>query len=383
MKLPAEAVLRKLFASAFFMDAGFFLLVAALPYKVLDLGGGSLELGMMPTPSSLVYIVMTQLVGRWSDSFGRFRMSRYGALALIAFAALAFQADTYWKLLLLMPLFGFGASLFWPSIQAAIGDLSAGNAKALVHNTGRFNVAWGVGKALGYFSAGMLLAHYSFRATFLTAIGLIAASFLFTPKEEVSSEAVEPEAAPGTDPSRGDRFRKMAWLANFASFGASAVLANLLPEWFVNRGWPESRFGIFLGALFALQTAVFALLASRIRFADSVSRLLLPQLLAALAILSLPFLPGFFSLMLITPLIGFSFGVTYAASIYYSLHTESGKGKNAGIHESLIGASVFLFPLAGGMIVRLSGSLASPYLFMGSVMLMALALQWVWAVKKS
>jgi len=75
-EIPRQSLLRKLFTSAFFMDAGFFLLVAAIPYKVLALGGGSLELGLTPTVSSLFYIVLTQLAGRGSDRWGRYRMAR-------------------------------------------------------------------------------------------------------------------------------------------------------------------------------------------------------------------------------------------------------------------------------------------------------------------
>ena len=270
------SLLRRLFASAFFLDAGFFLLVAAIPYKVLSLGGGVLELGVTPTVSTVFYVVLTHLSGRASDRWGRFRMARYGALALILFGALAYASPHWARLLLCMPLMGLGAALYWPTIQAGVGDLSRGG-RELERNTGRFNLAWSLGKSLGYLAAGLLLARYDFHATFLTAIGLIALSIFGLPRGEVESgcEEDEPPAAEITD-ARRLAFRRMAWLANTLAFGAGAILTNFLPRIFEDRGWPESRFGLMLGGLYALQTGVFLLLSGRVRFTYSLGRLLAP-----------------------------------------------------------------------------------------------------------
>jgi len=373
------STLRKLLASAFFLDAGFFLLVAAVPYKVLSLGGGALELGVTPTVSSVFYITLTHLAGRGSDRWGRYRMARYGALAMILFGALAYAAPHWARLLLVMPLLGLGAALYWPAIQAGVGDLSRGP-RELERHTGRFNLAWSLGKSLGFLAAGLLLARYDFHATFLTAIGLIALSIFGLPRREVEDAeepAEEPSAAEITD-ARRQAFRRMAWMANALAFGAGAILTNFLPQIFEQRGWPESRFGLLLGLLYTLQTLVFLLLSGKVRFTYSLRRLLAPQILAAGALLAMPLLPGYWPLLALMPLLGLSFGVCYSASIYYSLDTDSGRGRNAGVHESLIGTGILLFPLLGGLLARLSGDTLLTLYMAGGVMLAGVIVQWIW-----
>jgi len=396
-------ILRRLFSSAFFMDAGFFLVLAAIPYKVLSLGGGPVMLGLVPAVSSLSYIFLTLATGRLSDHIGRYRLTRYGNLAFVAFSALAFQAPTLPRFLLVMPLLGLGASLYWPVIQAAVGDLSGGR-KTLERNIGRFNVSWSAGKTLGYIAGGMLLAHYDFRSTFLAGIGFAALSFFALPREENLPDELrhahrndaaesraqdnrvlpddrapfDEEEAPAPSPAERATFRRMAWLANAAAFGAGGVLNHQLPKWFQSAAWDEDLFGLFLGGTFFFQTLVLLLLAGRVRFTYSLRRLLLPQVLAGAALLAIPALPSFVLLLALAPLLGASFGVCYAASIFYSLHTDVGKGRNTGIHESLIGAGIFLLPLLGGFAARFSGRLGAPYLLAGTAVLIAAALQYVW-----
>jgi MFS family permease len=390
-----QGIIKKLLAAAFFMDAGFFLVLAAIPYKVLHLGGGPIALGLIPAVSSLSYVILAITMGRFSDRIGRYRMTRYGNLAFIGFCALAFQAPSLPRLALVMPLLGLGAALFWPVAQAAIGDLSRSRG-LLELNTGRFNVAWCTGKAIGYFTGGMLLAHYDFKTTFLVGIGFAALSMLSLPRKDKipddvkeshrspEAEGVDVEAAALPDAeavvpeSVRVSFRRMAWLANFAVVGAAGVLNHQLPKWYEDLGWRESRFGIFLGATFIIQAIMFKLLSGRVRLTYSVRRLILPQIVAGLAVLAIPFATHFAFALLLTPLMGVCLAVCYYASIFYSLHSEAGRGRNAGIHESLIGAASLTLPLLGGIGIRLSGWIGAPYLLSGLVILAAVAVQYMW-----
>ncbi len=400
-----QNIVKKLIRAAFFMDAGFFLVLAAIPYKVLALGGGPIALGAVPAVSSLSYVILALTMGRFSDSIGRYRMTRYGNLAFITFCALAFQAPSLMRLAIVMPLLGLGAALFWPVAQAAIGDLSDGR-KALEVNTGRFNVSWCGGKAIGYFAGGMLLAHYDFKTTFLVGIGFAALSVLALPREDKITDEVkgthrdadaypDEEIAPAAEtlPDRQASledsvddvpeairasFRRMAWLANFAIVGAAGVLNHQLPNWYEQLGWKENRFGIFLGATFIIQAGMFQLLSGRVRLTYSVKRLLIPQIVAGLAVLAIPFATHFAFALLLTPLMGVCLGVCYYASIFYSLHSDTGRGKNAGIHESLIGLASLTLPLLGGVGIHFSGWIGAPYLLSGLVILVAAIIQYLW-----
>ncbi len=372
------ALLRRMMVSAFFMDAGFFLVLAAIPYRVLALGGGPVALGLAPAVSSLTYIVATRLAGRWSDSSGRFGMILWGTIAYAAFALLAGGVARLPLLLLAMPLLGIGNALYWPTVQAAVGDLAGPG--GLAREIGRFNVAWSAGKTVGYLAGGLLLAAAGFRAAFLTGAGLVALAFvalLGAGSPERTGEGPAGAVPSGSPvPERTRRaFLRMGWWANFAAYGAGGVLGHQLPKWFDAVGWRETRFGLFLAAVFLGQTVAFALLAGRVRFTYSVRRLLLPQAAAAVALAALPLAGGYGLLLAGAPLLGATFGVCYAASIFYSLDTVRGKGRNAGIHESLVGAGNFAVPLLGGATVRWTGSLAAPYLVAALVMAAALLAQ--------
>ncbi len=382
--IPAPtSALRRLLVSSFCMDAGYFMILAALPYKVLALGGGPLELGAVPAVGSIVYIVMTQLAGTWSDRVGRARLTAGGCLSLALAALMAWRAPSLALLTAAMPLLGLGSGLYWPPIQAGVGDMSVGG--GLGRNTGGFNTAWCLGKAFGYLTGGLLLATFDFGVAFLSGIGLVVAAFVALPRSaEPAASARDRSSSDGTaaadDTPEATRsaFRRMAWLANFAAYGATGVLNHQLPKWFETLGWGEGRFGIFLSAAFLSQAIGFALLAGRIRFAYSLPRLLLPQVGACLAMAALPALRSYGVLLVLAPILGASFAASYSGSIFYSLHTARGKGRNAGIHESLVGAGTFLLPLVGGAGVRLGGRLELPYLLSAAVILAALGVQIAW-----
>jgi MFS family permease len=391
------AVLRRIQAAAFCMDGGFFLISTAVPFKVLELGGGPVALGLAPAVASLAYVAFTLLTGRWSDRGGRTWFCWAGNLSLVAFAVLAFQIRDLALLISALVLMSLGKALFWPVLQATLGDLSGPG--ELERNTAAFNVSWSSGKSLGFLAGGLLLARFGFQVTFLCGSALVVGSFLALPRPAVMQGAVA--AMQGTAARRGGTaaamargtattgvadvsaalrtaFRRMAWLANLASYGTAGVLGYHLPDWFSRRGWDAGRFGLFLAVIFLVQTVVLGLLGRRVRFAFSARRLLAPQLLALLAAVLLPLLGSFLPVLLLAPLFGLAFGVTYAGSIYYSLHAREQRGRNAGIHEALVGAGGFLPPLLGGLVARWSGWLGAPYLLAAGFTLLALGCQaWI------
>jgi MFS family permease len=386
------AILRRIQVAAFCMDGGFFLISTAVPFKVLQLGGGPVALGLAPAVASLAYVAFTLLTGRWSDRGGRTWFCWAGNVSLVAFAVLAYQIHSLGLLIAALVLMSLGKALFWPVLQATLGDLSAPG--RLERNTAAFNVSWSSGKALGFLAGGLLLARFGFQVTFLCGSALVVGSFLALPRPGPMQRAVEavrglvaPSAGAttasglaGVSASLRTAFRRMAWLANLASYGTAGVLGYHLPDWFSRQGWHAGRFGLFLAVIFLVQTVVLGLLGWRVRFAFSAGRLLAPQLLALAAAALLPLLGGFLPVLLLAPLFGLAFGITYAGSIYYSLHAAEQRGRNAGIHEALVGAGGFLPPLLGGLAARWSGWLGAPYLLAAGFTLLALAGQ-VWLAR--
>lgn len=379
-----QRTLRGFFLSAAAMDGGFFLIMTAMPFKVLHLGGGALELGLVPAIGAVTYIICAPLSGRWSDRVSRTALCLAGGITLIVCAALAAFTNQLPQLLALQVLMGLGKALYWPTVQATLGDLSPGASR--VKALGRFNVSWSGGKTLGFLAGGLLLSCCGFQTTFLSGAGLVAVAFLLLPRGKLVAQAqteataIEDDDGPvqlnnETDQQRLRAFRTMGWVANTAAYGAIGILTHHLPQWFQSQAWDADRYGWFLGAILGSQTIFFLLLSGPLRLVYSTWRLWIPQALAVVAVALIPLMPGYAGLLLVAPIIGLACGVSYTASIFYSLEAPDDRGRNAGIHEGLVGAGGFLPPLAAGLLVRFGLPLASPYYLAALLLAVGLAIQ--------
>ncbi len=379
-RTPSPArVLRGYYASAAAMDGGFFLLMTAMPFKVLALGGDAVDLGLVPAIGAIAYVVCAPLAGHWSDRAGRTRLCFAGGLTLITCAMLAYRVTTLSALLGLQLLMGLGKALYWPVVQSTLGDLTPLCDRIRVFN--RFNVAWSAGKTLGFVIGGLLLARFGFRAVFLTGAVWVAVAFLALPRGStpappggVTTSPV-PSLPSGPEAARVRALRRQGWIANLAAYGVLGILTHHLPQWFASQGWSEAQYGVFLGSIFTAQTIVFLLLTGPLRFPHAPSRLWLPQSAALAVVAAIPVLTVFPALLLAVPVLGLSCGVAYAASLHYSLESAAARGRLAGIHEAVIGAGGFLPPLLAGLVVRSSHWLGAPYVLAAGLLAAAIATQ--------
>jgi predicted MFS family arabinose efflux permease len=360
----SSRVLRGYYASAAAMDGGFFLIMTAMPFKVLALGGGAWELGLVPAIGAIAYVVCAPLAGHWSDRVGRARLCLGSGLTLIAGAVLAYRAETLPTLLGLQLLMGLGKAMYWPVVQSTLGDLTAPADRVKV--LGRFNVAWSGGKTLGFLLGGLLLARYGFKTVFATGAASVALAFLALPR---GRQAPVDVAAPGSsgmplaaaDSAQLRALRHQAWIANLAAYGVLGILTHHLPQWFASLGWGEARYGAFLSSIFVAQTLVFLLLTGPLRFPHAPSRLWLPQIAALAVVAAVPVVTAFPLLLAVVPVLGLSCGLAYAASLHFSLESAAARGRFAGIHEAVIGAGGFLPPMLAGLAARSTGWLGAPY----------------------
>jgi len=356
------------------MDGGFFLIMVAMPFRVLDLGGGSLALGLVAAVGAVAYIVAAPLAGRWSDRTDRRLLAFLGAVSLVVCAVAAWLVREVSLLIGLQVLMGLGKALYWPPIQATVGDLASDETRGAV--LGRYNLSWSGGKSLGFVLGGVLLARFGFQAAYLAGAVCVVIAALMLPRispAKVSPPGAAPQSPPGD--SAPNTFLHMSWIANTAAYGAFGILTYHLPQWFVHRGWDADRYGWFFGAVLGTQTLVFLLLGAGRPVRWTPLLLWLPQLLALLAVAVLPLWTGFAALLLSAPLVGLGCGACYQASITASL-TEAGvRGRRAGIHEGLIGAGGFVPPLLAGLLVRLDLGLSAPYVLAAALLAIGLAAQ--------
>ncbi len=242
------------------MDGGFFLIMAAMPFRVLDLGGGGLALGITAAVGALAYIVCAPLAGHFSDRGGRDGLALGGAVALVACAGAAWLAQHLAVIVALQVLMGLGKALYWPPVQATVGDLAPAHCRGAV--LGRYNLAWSGGKSAGFVLAGLLLTRFGFGATYLAGAAAVVLATLLLPRRRPSPPRTA-EADGPAEPPLPAGFLAMSWVANTAAYGTFGILTFHLPQWCAHLGWPADLYGWYLGTALACQTLVFLALGLR------------------------------------------------------------------------------------------------------------------------
>ena len=365
---------RYYFASAA-MDFALYVFYGAIPFYLMGLGAESFELGIMQTIISISYIIVALLAGRISDRIPRIFLIKAGCiLAVISFFCLPITGTIH-QVYCLALLIGLATGIFWPPLQAAIADEASGT--ELGGLLGNFNLAWSFGKALGFLVCGLTIALFknvgssqdsgdiAIKIPFVLAGTAALLNFFILPGL-FASNPVQNQRLPlqenGEPAAKKRKFLAVAWLANFVAFGVSGVLANQYPRLSKEIGITEFQFNFYLFCVILCQLIGFWMLMKSTWWHYRKKPLLSVQIVMIAALLMLGITRKFLLVLLTAPVIGLGFSLSYFSSIFYSLRTDLGKGKNAGIHESILRTGNFIFPLVGGWLTIYAG-LMSPYIF--------------------
>ncbi|MCK4547425.1 MAG: MFS transporter [Candidatus Eisenbacteria sp.] len=366
MKTGIPARVFRISLAAFITDFSLYLVWTAIPFKAVGLGASPAVLGLMPAVASSTYVLTTAFAGRLSDRVSRLLLARLGCLLYVAGCLLVMQARTIGEILPFLPLIGLGMGFFWPPIQAAVAD--EGKLKFLERNIGLFNIMWSSGKALGFLLAGVLYAMFGPGPIFILASAVMLGMVALIPGTRRAE--VEEEDSGGYErvsPRDLLAFMRMAWVANAVAFGVGHTMNTQYPKLMVEIGLDSRSFGIYLAAIFVVQTAVFVLLRSyrgwRFRRLPAYA----VHFAMGLAVVLVSFAKPFPLILLSAIPLGLGLGLAYHASITYSLAGHGGRGRRAGIHESLLGAGNLLIPFIGGLLASGVGDLRVPYWFCGVV----------------
>ncbi|HSR11614.1 MAG TPA: MFS transporter, partial [Thermodesulfobacteriota bacterium] len=363
-------------AVPFWMDFCGNIYYLALPLLVIELGGTPVQLGLVGTVASSVYMVMALLTGRLSDRFGRRALMVAGPLAFACACLLMTQAGGIPTILALAALNGISFSLFWPAFQAWVAEVQAA-AKDLARNIGNFNLSWTSSQLVGAIVAGLLFA-VSPRLPFFAAAGFGLALFLFllaNVKDRTlpSTRETGPADLPGE--SGNHRFFLYAiWVSNFATWFILGNVRYQFPKLAREMAVSPQTIGLLISCVGLSQFLGFFFLRLTDRWHFNRDFLFGAQLVSAAGLMIMVFATGAFSLAPALVLIGVSASLTYYSSLYYAVLLLARKGKGTGIHESILGCGVVFGPLLGGVAAQFGG-LRSPYLLCAGVLLAAMAVE--------
>lgn len=370
----------RLALAAFFTDLALYLLMLSLPYRVLELGASSLVLGLVPLLCSGPYSLAALLAGRISDRWPRRGPIRAGLALTITASLVLARVESLGAVLAAIPLVGIGLGFFWPSLQAGFSEVLAG--RDLNRLTRRFNIAWSAGKGLGLLAGGMLLGVLGAHGlSVLAALAWLGAAAVLPRMARPGDHSMVLEEDPDRPTAALQRaFLRSAWIANGIAFGVTATLNHHLPKVLLATGIDARGFGVFMGLVFFAQLVLFAVLGSHRGWRYRVAPLLGMQALLALAVLVVPFSTSLIALLLIAPVFGAGLGFAYQSSLYYSLHAPVGRGRQAGVHEAVLGMTGATIPLLGGVAAKATGSFA-PFVVAAAATALVLVSSSVWLAR--
>lgn len=367
---------RRLMGLGFLMD--FQVAMVALGVQCLGvyvLHAPPVVLGLFGTLAAGVYTILCLMSGSVSDRLGRRRCILAACVgAGIAWTLLPTVGHWRW-VLLIVPLSGASLSLFWPSVQAWLAELTAGGRRELARNLGLFNVLWCSGLMLGPVATGYLwgVSHslaFHIPAALLLVIVLIT---LTTPRGfsrpgEVSADDVAAH-------ENVNLFLKLAWVGNFASWFAAATVGAMFPKLGASLGFPAHHVGWLLFSLRAGQVLMFIYTRYEHRWQYRLWPMAAAQGAAAIAMAFAAVATGKPAFAAAFAVVGLCGGMTYVGSLFYALHGRMhGRGKTSGFHEAVLGAGAWLGPLLGGLAAQFV-SLHAPFAVAAFIFALACLIQ--------
>ena len=316
-------------------------------------GFGEAENLLTAAAGGFVYVIAAWLGGKSAQRYGCIRAFCLGACGVISAMILGMTFPIPAVQVAVYCLWTLGICFTWPSLETLISDKAGGQLPRVV---GIYNVIWAGGAALAYFTAGMLIEKLGMVSVFWIPLGITAAELAlalcaarWVIKENNQRHQQETPAPAVSSPSEAKRFLYMAWLCSPFSYVAINTIIPLIPS---------------IAAKLNLSTGMAGVVCSLWMFARLVAFVSLWQwrgwhyhfrwLAGSYLIMIVSFLGILMAksvLLLLAAQSGFglSIGLIYYSSLYYSMNVLKNQAANAGMHEAMIGAGLFLGPAFGAV----------------------------------
>ena len=365
-----------IYACAVLMDFGVAAILFAVTRRAAELHATGMQLGWLWAMWSLVYAVAALFTGRWSDRLGRRRFAASGAgAAAVLILACAFTTNVVF-LLVLTGAFGAALSAFWPPIMGWLSE-GAPDSATLNARLSKFSAAWTVGLLSGFAATGFVYRHWPVLAFWIPAgMMLIILTLLLLPVQPDNVTAETTASLPQVKIQKGRGFRKTGWLANFSVTLAFCGVVALFPQLATARGINADVHGSILALGRGAGLGAFLVLPHLRFWQTRLWPLWVAQLIAVAGALAVALGNSTWVFAVGFAAIGFVSGCTYLASLYFTMEELTEKGKGGGFHEAVLGAGMFLGPVAAGWVGE-HYSLRAPYYFCAIILAVLVVAQMV------
>jgi len=351
------------YATAYYFDYLFF-------YMRLDFEFGNLGNLVLAALNGLIYMSAAWFGGKFAQQRGYFFALRVGFVVMALALAVGSQLPGVVSQFVVMVVWTVGMCFTWPTLEGLISERET--RAGLSQMLGVYNVVWAAGAALAYFTGGAFLENLGRQSLFwlpvvlhLGQLGLLlwleqsARAMDETPQPASAPEFKLAGAAPSRLPQSGSTFLRMAWLANPFAYIAMNTAIPIMPDLAARLGLTTTLAGFVCSVW--MFTRLFAFIGLwrwtgwHYRFEWLASSYFL--MIISFAVLLL--VPVLWVVVVAQIVFGLAVGLIYYSSLFYSMDVGETKAEHGGLHESALGAGMFVGPLVGAATLQLAPGAAS------------------------
>ncbi|MBD3184043.1 MFS transporter [Candidatus Poribacteria bacterium] len=363
-----------IYLPALLMDMCVGSIILGVTYFASRLGASPLQIGVMASVNTVMYVIFCRIFGKLSDRVQRKRVPQLACLSLSAlYLALPLCKQLY-QLMVLFPLNGVALAGLWPALEAWIGERDDG--RPLIRRVQMFNVAWSLGLVIGYVSGGYIYDLNVFAPFYLGSSAAFIAALALTiqPSAPVTKNFHEETVEVETGRKLTMKYLMVSWASIFIGWMTLGILRYIFPKFIEQLGMPPRVAGLLMLCQTGAQLIMFSILGSTERWHYKFYPLIIFQVLAAVGFISIWFIdiPYMWAFGLI--LIGLNTGMAYFSSMYYSLSGHADLGNKTGWHESILHSGALVSTITGGALANYV-DLKAPYLFCAVVLIVGIPVQ--------
>lgn len=360
-----------LYAIAFLMDGCMAVVGLCVPLVALQLGATYDDLGQIGAVGAAIYSLCCLFSGRIADRFG-YRQIMACATLGVGFVYIGYLYVTeIWHLVVLAGCMSLSISHFWPPLQAWLGQRK--KRQMLLRDLGRFNVAWSLGFLVGPAVGGVLFEVQTNSAFYLGLFLMFAMFVAFLVLRVYEVEDTTDDEHVETMPL-ARLFLPLAFVANFATFFCIGTVRTLFPKLATDLGIDPGILGVLMSLIGLAQLTAFYVMSRTDFWQFKRLPLMIAQGLACMGLVALGTGTNWVVFAVGLLLLGMLAGVTFTASIFYSLYTQGPGGRRTGFHESIVGSGFLFGPLLGGLVGEYLGARA-PYGLAVIILIVAIGIQ--------
>jgi MFS transporter, DHA1 family, quinolone resistance protein len=346
-----------------------------------SLGASPSQIGLVGAGAGIPYCIMPFLLGKVGDKIGRKRA------LIIAFCSLGsiqfyyiFFIQSWVGVFIGNLISGVIFSLIWPNLGALASEISLKDHDKVISN---YMVSWSIGLTIGPLLSGIFLV-YSLKIGYIlmliasiTALIIILFGLDFKYSKEVKSleqdlgsKNLPEKTVKGKSSPELKRFQYLAmFIVSFLFAFNNQIFFALFPSYALN----DSGLGInsftmgFLLFCIGLGRSIAFWLIGRVSKEKREGILIIALLVISIMMVLVAVFQIIWILVITLLIFGFFSGFLFTIGFYYTLGlSETDKGKNAGMLESIVGVGVVVSPIICGYLIEYYTLTNVPWIF-GSI----------------